>query len=183
MSGSSTALVVHESQAEQIVVLALDDDNILSSMLALFDEAMLSAPLRRLCSSTASEWWFASGRFYGNDYNDDGQHGGRRGRALGAQRADGCRLAAPAALFCCVVCVHGGARRWRVEGLSTRSWPCACADARRSSAPCRRRTGAASCRLVVPRVEPVCVCTVCRPGRCVRLHGPAARTRAVDALR
>ena len=64
MSGSPTALVVHESQAEQIVVLAVDDDNIFSSTLALFDEAMLSAPLRRLCSSTASEWWFASGRFY-----------------------------------------------------------------------------------------------------------------------
>ena len=41
------------------------------------------APFRRLCSSTASERWFESGRFNGVDYYyNDGQHDGRRGRAL-----------------------------------------------------------------------------------------------------
>ena len=62
------------------------------------------------------------------------------------------------AFLSCRLCARGGARRRRVEGLSTGSWPCTCADARRSSAPCRHRTGAASCRLMLPRVEPVCVC-------------------------
>ena len=37
-------------------------------------------------------------------------------------------LAPAAALFCRVICVRGGARRRRVEGLSTGSWLCACAD-------------------------------------------------------
>ena len=72
-------------------------------------------------------------------------------------------------------------RRRHVEGLSTGSWPCACAHARRSSAPCRRRTGAASCRLVLPRIEPVYVCssTCIADGsmcgsRCARCDAPGS---------
>ena len=64
---------------------------------------LLLALLRRLCSSTASEWWFGSGRFYGIDYYN-GQHGGRRGRALGAQQVDaGGAGGVGGAFFVCVM--------------------------------------------------------------------------------
>ena len=56
------------------------------------------------------------------------------GRCRRRWRRRGCFFAS----FACA----GSARRRRAEGVSTVSWPCACADARRSSAPlsCRRRT-------------------------------------------
>ena len=74
------------------------------------------APFRRLCSSTASERWFESGRFNGIDYYDNGQHDGRRGRALGAERAGvGGAGGVDAAFFASFACgggaLGGGALR------------------------------------------------------------------------
>ena len=64
------------------------------------------AALRWLCSSTASERWFESGRFNGIDYYDDGQHDGRRERALSALRAGGSGAGGiDGAFFVGVVCV------------------------------------------------------------------------------
>ena len=67
-------------------------------------------PLRRLCSSTASERCFASADFLLMVLDDVYEHSGRRGRALDAPQVNGGALAALAVRFLSALCVSQHAR-------------------------------------------------------------------------
>ena len=118
-----------------------------TSRAAMERSSRFRPPLRRLCSSTASERCFASADFLLTVQDDVYEHGGRRGRALDAPRVNGGGAGGfGGAFFVCVTRVARHARGRCVGCQRACCWPCACAH---SALRLMRGTSAAPCRLML----------------------------------